>query len=225
MNNSIDFEKEVETQLKKENKDSHTHIDTKTFRASSVGYCERQIIASKLGIKNPDIQSLGRFKVGNDLHEWIQTKILPKFMTTHEKEVIIDLPTRDIEIIGHYDCFDGQIVYDFKTRSSWYKFNPPIQRHIDQLTVYMMALGVEKGKMVYLNKSDLTVKQYTYEYDHERFKEIIDKVERVKSTLEDKGFPKSAKELNSMYEKCGSCVGCRFEDTEKLDFKHLKKEY
>ena len=238
----IDFKKEITEKLQNQRSHSHTELDKKTFRASSVGYCPRHILLNKLGVKKHDAETLGRFQTGDFIHDWIQKEILPSYATKHEEQVIIELDN-GAEIVGHYDCLDPVegIVYDFKSRASWYRFNLPIERHLQQLEVYMRAANLKdpRGMMVYVSKSDLTVESYPdffgeseergdisehnilLETSDERWSDIKDKVKRVKSSLHRKGFPTSTEDVNERFKPCGDCVGCKFEDSSKWDFSHV----
>jgi len=242
----INFKQQINQKLTQRNGHSHTELDTNTFRASSVGYCPRQILINKLGIKKFDPDTQGRFQTGDFIHDWIQKEILPKYATKHENQLQITLEN-GIKLKGHYDCLDPreQVIYDFKSRSSWYKFTPPVERHLQQLEVYMRASNLENpsGLMVYVSKSDLSVETFPdyfnqatereahkeetnklVEPSNERWNKIKDKLEKVHGYLEKNGFPTSVKEINAAFKPCGDCVGCKFEDREKFDFSHVKEE-
>lgn len=240
----INFQEDLQQKLVERNGHSHTELDKTTFRASSVGYCERQILLSKLGVKNFDADTQGRFQTGDFIHDYIQENILPKYATKHENQVEVQLG--EITIKGHYDCFDPQneVVYDFKSRSSWYRFSPPSDRHLDQLEVYMRALGVTRGLMVYVSKSDLTVETYPDYFGQsneredvdeqgelvkssdERWNKIIDKVQNVRDYLKENGYPTSEEDVNAAFKPCNNsdCMGCKFEDSSKWDFGHVKEQ-
>lgn len=234
----INFKQELANHLKgDEYVGSHQEPDTSIFRASSAGYCKRQMLLNKMGVKENDAQGLGRFQVGDMIHEYIQSNILPNHMTTHEKQVVYEQD--GITLKGHYDCFDGDIVYDFKSRSSWYRYDPPIQRHLDQLNVYMAALGIDYGMMVYVCKKDLTVEsfpdffdeteeredidesQFLVEFSQDRLDHVIKKCRDIKKYLDENGYPGSKDEIP--WDKCGDknkdqCMGCRFEGKDKINF-------
>jgi len=244
MTKPINFKEEINKELKSNRSNSHTELDTTTFRASSMGYCPRQILLNKIVAKVHDSETMGRFQIGDFIHDWIQQKILPSHPTMHENQVKVELG--DITIKGHYDCYDlrDETVYDFKSRSSWYRFEPPYNYHLDQLEVYMRALGVNKAMMVYVSKSDLTVETWPDHFnqseerdgvngedqkyvrpDDERWKDIVEKAQKVHRYLEKNGFPKSIEEVNNAFKPCRSddCMGCKFEDGTEFDFSHLKE--
>lgn len=241
----INFKKELQQVLKDdEHVGSHQEPDISTFRASSTGYCPRQILLNKMGVKAPDPSGLGRFQVGDWIHEWIQENVLPKYMSKHENEVTYSQD--GITLKGHYDAFDGDVVYDFKSRSSWYRFSSslPIQRHLDQLNTYMAALGIDYGMMVYVSKGDLSVEQYPdyfgegeehsspeqhlIQYSQKRMDEIIEKCQTVRDFLDEEGFPEDASEIP--FDKCGEdksdmCIGCSFEGSDEKDFSRFWDNY
>lgn len=208
-----------------------------------MGYCPRQILLSKLGVKRFPADTQGRFQTGDFIHEYIQDRILPGHLTMHENQVTVDVD--GLTLKGHYDCFDGQIVYDFKSRGSFYRFNPPYDRHIDQLHVYMKALGVQHGLMVYVSKSDLSVETYPdyfgtsserddtadehgqlIEFDERRWQRIVEKAKTVHEVLEAEGFPSSMDDVDQLFQQCGNadCMGCKFEDQNVFDFSHIEGE-
>lgn len=240
----INFREEVQEKLRERNGHSHTELDTTTFRASSVGKCPRHILLNKLGVKQHDAETQGKFQTGDFIHNWIQEEILPRHPTMHENQVEIE--EDGVRIVGHYDCFDpiNGVVYDYKSRDGWYRFEPPVERHLQQLEVYMRALNLKdpRGLMIYVSKSDLFVETYPdhfgitkeredveseqdelVEPSEQRWNKILEKVTEVQDYLEENGFPASEEEVNAAFKPCDDCVGCYFEDSEKWDFTHVKQ--
>lgn len=241
----INFKEEIgQALLDGEYVGSHREPDNSVFRASSTGYCKRQILFNKMSVKAPGVDGLGRFKIGDWIHEWVQSEVLPKHMTKHENEVTYEQD--GITLKGHYDAFDGDVVYDFKSRSSWYRFSGdvPIQRHLDQLNTYMGALGIDYGMMVYISKKDLSVDlfpdyfgeadehssphKHLVKYSQERMDHVIQKCKEVKEYLDEHGYPRTEDEIP--YDKCGDndderCIGCVFEDSDKKEFSRFWDYY
>jgi hypothetical protein len=185
----------------------------------------------------PDTQ--GRFQLGDFVHNYIQEQVLPGHMTMHENQVRVEVD--GLTLKGHYDCFDGNTVYDFKSRSGWYRFDPPYNYHIDQLHVYMKALGVQQGLMVYISKKDFSVETYPdyfgqsserdqvaeqgklVEFQESRWEQIVEKARKVHDVLETNGFPTSIEEVDQHFPNCGDCMGCKFEDGNEFDFSHVEQ--
>jgi hypothetical protein len=185
------------------------------FHPSQIARCERRAYCSKLGL---DDQSdiLGVFQTGTLIHEFLEDHLAEQFSHAEfEKEIALDVD--GVEFVGRTDCYDPEAnaVYDFKTRASWYNFDPPTQRHLDQMYVYMAALDAEYGQVVYLSKSDLEVRTWPedgfFEFSEERFDELVAKARRIALVIEEQGIADSVEDVP--FDRCG----CYFCQEEELD--------
>lgn len=214
----IDFEQAIQTALEgAEDPDSHVERDPGTFHASQVAYCKRRCYCSKLGLDDQrDI--LGVFRTGTLIHEFLEER-LARHVRRAQFERPVETEVDGVRFVGRADCFDpyAGTVYDFKTRASWYNFDPPVGRHLDQLHVYMAALGAEhgaadRGQVVYLSKSDLEVRTWpedgVFEFDQERFDRLVAKAQEVRDAVDEHGVAQHAEEIP--FEPCG-CYFCREE--------------
>ncbi|WP_114578488.1 PD-(D/E)XK nuclease family protein [Saliphagus sp. LR7] len=213
----IDFDQAVQTALEDANDPtSHVERDAETFHPSQICMCERRAYCSKLGL---DDQSdiLGVFQTGTLIHEFLEERFTEQFPDA-EVEREIEYETEDVRFVGRADCYDPatNAVYDWKTRSSWYNFDPPVDRHLDQIHVYMAALGADYGQVVYLNKGSMEVRTWPedglFEFDPERFEAIVEKATRIRDAIDAEGIAESAEEIP--FEKCD----CYFCSQETLDF-------
>ena len=210
---TLDFEGAVDGALQEANDpESHVERDPSVFHPSQIARCERRAYCSKLGL---DDQSdiLGVFQTGTLIHEFLEDYLADQFPhADFERE--ISLETDGIEFVGRTDCYDPETnaVYDFKTRASWYNFDPPTQRHLDQMYVYMAALDAEYGQVVYLSKGDLEVRTWPedgfFEFSEERFNELIAKARRIALVLEEQGIADSVEDIP--FDRCG-CYFCQEE--------------
>jgi hypothetical protein len=156
---------------------------------------------------------LGIFQTGTLIHEFLEEHLAEEFpQAAFERE--IDVEVGGIRFVGRTDCYDPETlaVYDFKTRNGWYNFDPPTQRHLDQLYVYMAGVGVGRGQLVYLSKSDLEVRTWPeddfVDFDQERFDELLAKAQRIRDYIRDEGYPDSPADIP--FERCG-CYFCENE--------------
>lgn len=227
----------------KQEKGSHFEPDPFTFHPSQLGYCKRQAYLSKLGMKVHDSDTLRIFEVGNIFHEYIQEYFQDNDRFGIEKPLTVVIPSHnDITLTGHCDLIDTKlnIIYDFKTRASWYKFEGGSLRHMTQLGLYQYMLWrdlVAKGELdekqevhgqiVYLCKKNLETKQYpknTLEQFNPRndtqhiklVKSALEKANQIGLKIQENGIAKSEEEIP--YPKC-NCWICKQED--KLTFEHL----
>lgn len=207
----IDFESEIERILDAQNDGgSHTERDTGTFHPSQLAKCPRQCAKSKLGLEEHTKETLGRFKIGTLVHEWLEDSLGERFAGVEFEKPLNETYRAEIEdegsvefgVTGHCDVYDSHenAVYDFKTRNGWYKFDPPNDRHLDQLTLYMDMVGAEKAQVVYLNKADLEVRTYPengfFELDEQRLFKLLDRAATIKMELDrTESLPSSVDEL------------------------------
>jgi len=130
----LDFKSAVDDALREANDpESHVERDARTFHPSQVARCPRRAYCSKLGL---DDQSdiLGVFQTGTLIHEFLEEHLAEQFPEA-QFEYPVEHEVDGIRFTGHTDCYDptANAVYDFKTRASWYTFDPPTQRHLDQM--------------------------------------------------------------------------------------------
>lgn len=221
---TIDWKSEIGAALeRKRDPESHVERDPGTFHASQIGYCKRQAYLSKLGLKTHDVNTLGAFEVGTVWHEWLENHLGPELPHV-DFEVPVRFEDATITWVGHADAYDREngVLYDFKTRSDFYSsdgefryFSPPVDRHLDQLHVYMRSLEVEDAHIVYLSKKNITDLQVWPEdgirFDWERYNGLNRKAREIKTQVEERGIPTVPEEIP--FEKCG-CWVCDGEELE-----------
>lgn len=184
------------------------------FSPSSAGYCERQMFITKAGLKKFDRTAIGAMKSGSLLHEWIGMDIKDKGYLEQDVKIQIEDPEVNpygIYFEGTYDFFDHTFLYDFKSTSNInYCISTPSDLHKDQLIVYMAALGIEKGFIVYIDKRNLNSKQHLVDFDRQRLIKIFKKASKVYKAYIDW---KSNGRGEIPFKKCG-CNFCHMEDSK-----------
>lgn len=105
------------------------------------------------------VDDLGSTEGGRLVHSWLQD--------TFKDE--LDLEWENYVEGGKYDAFDGQVVYEFKTKHpNVFDTNPPYERDMRQLDGYLESrdLDADYGILVYINRGDLTeTDEYFYDGD------------------------------------------------------------
>lgn len=224
----IDFESAIQSTLVRLNDEhSHTELDPYTFHPSQLAKCPRQCYNSKLGLLD-NTDALGTFHTGTTIHEFMENEVSSVLDVETQREVAIETEMDGLTIVGHADLYEPgtNTVYDYKSRASWYRFNPPIQRHLDQVHLYMKALGATQGQIVYLAKSDLEVRTWPPEsagtdafgLSPGRILDLLEKGKYIAATIINKGYPTSEEEIP--FEKC-DCWLC---EKESLRFDHLQTD-
>jgi hypothetical protein len=206
--------------------DSHTEYDPWTIHPSQAAKCPRQAYLSKLGLLDHSDHH-GTFQVGNLFHAFLEDHadrlVDLNAGRTNQLQFERDVSVRvdDVHFVGTYDCYDPHenALYDFKTHANFRYLNRPVERHLDQLTVYMHALEVPNAKLVYLQKKDFEVATHPEQdadneyvaFDPERLDDVVDRARRVCEAVADYGIPLD--EASIPFEKCG-CFMC---ESESLD--------
>jgi len=235
----INFENIVADMLNRENdSSSHTELDYNTFHPSQLAMCKRQLFISKLGLSHNSVTTLGRFRMGTMVHKFLEENFeyYCDYEVKTEKSISMEVRDKsgiDITVTGTCDVYipELQCIADYKTQSGWYYFDPhednvyeQKERHLTQLSIYMKALEVDNGKLVYIDKGSFEVKQFPKTRENfislqkHLLNEAINRGTSIKKYLINNGFPKSAREIP--FEKCG-CWLCDSEQTNKLEFNHM----
>ncbi|MDB9247504.1 hypothetical protein PN419_00585 [Halorubrum ezzemoulense] len=202
--NVIDFESVLDEQIAAEEEDgSHTEFDPRVFHPSSVGYSEWLIMVKKLGLSDTsDLR--GTFKMGDLVHEYTQKALVQAVEHIDgwdDIETPVEFDEDGLTFVGHADVYDPEadIVYDIKSRGSWYNFDPPVDRHIDQLHCYMRGLDAQYGQVIYVSKKDMEVRTWPegapFTFDEARWDEIKARCKRVRDAIYDEGIPQSEAEI------------------------------
>lgn len=197
----VDFEQLITDHLAaQEDDDSHTELDPSVFHPSSVGYDKWLIFVKKLGLSDTS-DLYGTFHTGQMIHEFVQGILQERASDRYGIEKPVQFSEDGLTFTGHADIHDrvSGTLYDIKSRSNWYHFDPPVDRHIDQLHCYMRGLDVEHGQVVYISKSDMEVRTWPdgapFTFDEERWATIKARVRDVRDAILDHGFPRSESEI------------------------------
>jgi CRISPR-associated exonuclease Cas4 len=172
-----------------EKKKEHVNV-LNVFYPSSAGLCPRKLYNEK---KNPTIfpvDTYKRFVLGNMVHEWLQSKIYSE----GKCEESIKWTEEDIVISGRVDCIYEDCVLEFKSIAALgYVMDAPKPEHVAQLNLYLHALGMPKGKIVYVNKADLAIVEHEVTYDPKLYTKTIDSFRKVYKALREDMEPKPSK--------------------------------
>lgn len=129
--------------------------------ASQLGYCPRNIVTSKLGLREYDGSTQGTLFKGTAFHEALQDhdhyrRGSGPAMDEFEREVShsFDVPNTGFEtyVEGHIDAVDAnENMYEFKTtRGLQYVEDSPKQERMDQTQAYMVLGDFEEAELVYV---------------------------------------------------------------------------
>ncbi|MFB6360698.1 MAG: hypothetical protein ABEH59_05190 [Halobacteriales archaeon] len=187
-----------------------------TFSAHHLGFCTRQLYLAQMGLRD-ESETQGRLQAGQLIHEFVEESL-----SEHAKELDVDprmaYETSPLRFVGRPTAFDPEqrIIWHLKPRNGWYKYHPPNDRHLDQLTVYMKGLGADAGQLIYISMADLhDVRTWPPDgpmsFDPDRFDAIVDRAMAVRNRILIDGIACSPSEIP--FDKCG-CFLCETESVE-----------
>ncbi len=214
--------KEINEFIEKKNQQrsqGHEAPPNNKFYASQALMCPRQVYFSRVIPKELPVETLKVFHLGHILHEEIQ-KMVPG-----QDEVPLLINEENIIISGRIDKVhsDGTII-EFKTTSNK-KFNEekPSEAHVAQLMLYLKAFDKKSGKIVYVDKRDLSTVEHTIEYDPEIYNETISRFKEINLALETNETPKLSEDLQeSLLKNKYPCSYCQYKDECKKHEKEVK---
>lgn len=128
------------------------------YRASSLGYCDKALVAARLNhTPSPAPAKLqATFDAGHDAETWVNTQL---HLTYQQDSVRLDIPGTDACVIGHIDGLEAlpppllrvaeiksqsPREYDRWTEDSWTR-DPLWRKYAWQVSVYMHATGNARG--------------------------------------------------------------------------------
>ena len=189
------------------------------YYPSEVGSCMRKIFYNILIPKDKDPKLQKVFAVGTIIHNFI-AEVIKSDKTADEVHYIADelpfLLERDGYVIsGRIDDLfilrHGTKIMLTEVKSTknieWIKTkNKPSENHKDQLTLYMYAMGISNGTILYVEKNTLDTAIFEVEYDAERVKKILKKFDDIHYHLSNHILPpKEAQENKDMQWQCRFC--------------------
>ena len=189
------------------------------YYPSEVGYCKRKIFYSILMPKEKDPRVLKILAMGNVIHDFI-AKVLKSEKTDEDVALVAEempflLERNGYVISGRIDDLflvrKGTKLMLLEVKSTknieWIRAKGEANdSHIDQITLYMYALDIRNGGILYVNKEDLDTVFIDVEYDIERVAKILQKFDDVHQHLVTHTLPpKEAQENPKMRWQCQFC--------------------
>jgi len=201
----------------KQNKDEHRRaVANNVFYASQAGGCPRALYYKKVfGDKEFEVRALLIFQMGNIVHDFLQKEILKG-----ESEKSLTIQEDGVVIYGRLDHIDDEEVIEIKsTGAVKYNEKEASPHHLEQLNLYMKAMGREKGRMVYVEKNTLEIVEHEVKFNPELYQKTVDNFRQVAKAVEIQVAPAKL----SDYPKSWKCRYCDYKDECKTDKKPNEK--
>lgn len=212
----IRFDESISDIVAADTTDLHER-DPETFFAAHMGLCPRQLYLSKLGLTaNSELQ--GQYRVARLIQTYLEEQLHDQYPRL-ETETSLHIDEGPIQFVGRCNLLDpdNKIAYLLKTRNGWYKFSPPVDRHLDQLHVYMRGLGVTQGRLVYVSKNDISdIREWPppddtspyVKFDQSRYDQLVAKATRIRDVIWANGIASTPEDIP--FPDCG-CYFCKEE--------------
>lgn len=210
----IDFDKLIDSHLERE----HKPKEIGRYYPSEAGGCLRKTWFSYKVPRQTDAKLMRIFEAGNMLHEFI-TQVLKseknKEVQLIASEMPIKIEGKDFVISGRIDnlvlvkiCEKNeckQVLVEVKST----KFLPKDKKEENemQLQLYMRALGVNDGMILYIQKDNLETRAFNIKHDRKKSDKIIARFASIHQALiQDKMPEAEAKKNASKGWMCDYCA-------------------
>lgn len=190
--------------IKKTNEEKARHKDKgkNHFHVSQAMKCPRELYFQKTQPKDYPIETLRIFAIGDILHQFFQERI------KGDNEVELKIKDRGLTVSGRIDKLttDKQAI-EFKTMSNIHfcKTSPsPI--HIAQLNLYLHNISSKTSKLVYIDKRNMDTVEYIVSYNHELYKQTIERFCHVRDAIIKKEIPAIPEQYKPHTYPCSYCL-------------------
>jgi CRISPR/Cas system-associated exonuclease Cas4 (RecB family) len=213
--------------------------------------CGRQLGYKVLGYapEPSKIESQRNFFLGDMYHEFVQKIFVKEQLATHIEEctiyydddgkahwvrqetnkIIMKVP---VEIHGRLDIqfniLKEPFIADIKTVGEWawkYLAGKPKEEHYAQVQLYLKDKKLNRGFLLYINKSSGDMKEFMLEYDDEYLNKYLEDYKNLYEFIKHKGLPprhfRSGDEAPWQCKFCGftkHCLGMTSEELKKKRF-------
>lgn len=207
----IDFDALVESYLKTERRPKAIG----RYFPSEVGQCMRKAWYSYKEPRETDSSLLRVFEAGNRVHEFV-VDVLKSDKTPEieliEAEMPVTLEVDNFVIAGRIDNMikineDGKkVLVEVKSTGNLSMVTEAKREHSMQLQIYMHALQMPYGALLYIEKNTFKSKVFTVNYDKEFTHVIIERFRKLHNFLVENKLPDpEARMVPDMNWMCNWC--------------------
>ena len=213
----IDFNKLIDNHLAREYKPKSIG----RYYPSEIGGCMRKTWFSYKNPKQTDVKLTRIFEAGNMLHEFITEVIKSeknKEVELIKSELPIKIETKDFIISGRIDnlvlvkILDKNEFKQLLVEVKSTKFLPKEHKkeHEMQLQLYMRALDVDNGIILYIQKDNLETKSFPIKHNKNVSENIIERFQVLHNSLINNQLPEA--EAKKSEEDKWMCDYCNYKE-------------
>jgi len=213
----IDFDKLIDSHLNREFRPK----EIGRYYPSEIGNCLRKVWFTYKKPKEIDKEKMKVFQVGLMLHDFI-SEVLRSEKTPDVRLIQSEVPFRlnfpEFSVSGRVDDIliverdKKKILVEVKSTKMLSMVKEPSLPHVMQIQLYMHALKIPDGMILYVEKPSLKTIQYEIKYDPELVKQILERFKNLHSSLKSEKIPdpeaKQKKEMGWMCRYCEYVEEC-----------------
>jgi len=128
----------------------------------------------------PDSTSKALAMMGTLIHELIQEQLI-RYGYEAEKPVTIKI-SDNLRLSGHVDLANDNVAIELKTVSRVPE--KPYPKHVEQLNLYLHALGYSHGYLIYISRANARIKSFRIDYSESLAKHSIEKAKVIAKAIE-----------------------------------------
>ncbi|MBU5557587.1 MAG: Dna2/Cas4 domain-containing protein [Candidatus Aenigmatarchaeota archaeon] len=209
----LDFNKLIEKHLTTEWKPK----DIGRYYPSEIGGCLRKVYYSYIDPKPVKMDLTKIFEVGNILHDFIAEVLRSEKNPEVElidSELPFKLQLKDFIISGRVDDLllirtsGKEALVEVKSVQFLKYIDSPQSPHLMQIQLYMHALGIREGYLLYIEKATLDTKAFHVKYDAEEAMKAIDRFKMLHKFLKEKKLPEPEARTSRKAEIAWMCDKC-----------------
>ena len=178
------------------------------YHPSAIAGCKRSLYYDRVGLlprAKASNASLNIFREGHQGHGSIQ-HLLKKYLgADFEEEIYIEL--KDLAVAGATDgVFKAKRwILEIKTvgAAMYSKLTKPKKEHIKQVHLYMVALGIPRAVLLYVNRDNGRHRTFQVHYEPEIWAEVLSTIDYVEQFVAMREPP--PREIEYL-----ACQGCKF---------------
>jgi len=211
----IDFNKMVENHLQREFRAKQEG----RYYPSEIGMCMRKIWYSYKSPMPTKMNLIKVFEVGNILHDFVASVIKSEknpHVELEAEELPFKIQMSDFWISGRIDDVmiikenGKKILVEVKSTSDLRYANEASDHHILQLQLYMHAMKIYDGIVLYIEKNTLKTKVFTVPYDERIAADALNRFVQLHRLLTNNEVPRP--EARTTSEKSWMCKWCEYNE-------------
>ena len=180
------------------------------YYPSQIGYCLRRQFYSYLEGEEPTSEQLAIFATGRSIHEIVAESLRESGVIrveSVEKTVSVDI-NNEVTLSGRVDILlaevDGRkIIVEVKSTSK--VPSSPYEHHLMQIQVYLRALSLNEGVILYWDKRRGRLKAFSVTRDDDIFKRVAERALVLHESIKRGRPPPKEAFMEGRYWECDSC--------------------